>query len=398
MPVLTHQAAVVGASAENGERPTVEWARELAARLVPPTVADRDRDRVWDPQVFAELAGSRPGILGAFVPSELGGSGLCATRAFELLEGLGEGMGDPGLALMTVAHAVLATVPLLAFGSSAQQARYLPRMATGEWLGAVSLNQTQGAAQTPGIAARPCEQRPGEWELQGTMDLVAGAPVAHHFLVIASHEDGERTAFLIDGSTPGVLVSKTDPMAMPTCPWGRVVLDRCRLPHDAVLGTVGGASTEVEPLLAVLDWVFTSAPWLGIMRTLARMAGDVVHERLVFGQPLAHDQSARFVLAELATLCELADGMLRHAAAQFDAPGKISRQDAAAARLFTAEAARAVVEGTARLAGPSDAGSYHLISRAHRDMQFFAETGGGTAVLRSVIAACQLNIAGTEGL
>src|SRR6266567_1433767 len=217
MPVLTHQAAVVGASAENGERPTVEWARELAARLVPPTVADRDRDRVWDPQVFAELAGSRPGILGAFVPSELGGSGLCATRAFELLEGLGEGMGDPGLALMTVAHAVLATVPLLAFGSSAQQARYLPRMATGEWLGAVSLNQTQGAAQTPGVAARPCEQRPGEWELQGTMDLVAGAPVAHHFLVIASHEDGERTAFLIDGSTPGVLVSKTDPMAMPTC-------------------------------------------------------------------------------------------------------------------------------------------------------------------------------------
>lgn len=379
--------------AEPGAEPSLaEQARELADRVARPSAADRDRDRRWDPALFAELTGARPGpgLAGPLVPRGLGGGGLSATQTCALLQGLGEGARDPGLALATTVHAVLATVPIRVFGRRWQQEHYLPRMASGRWLGALSLHQTQGAALATAVTVRPCEDA---WLLDGELDLVAGAPVAHHFLVVAAHRDGGgRTAFLVDRDTPGLRVEETGPAAMPTCPWGRLVLDDCSVPYDAVLGTPHEAATEVEPLLAALDWVFSSAPWLGLMRALTREAVGAARERRLFGRPLSHAQSARLTLADLATRCELAGGLLYRAAEQFDSGGRPSHQDAAAARLFTAEAVRAVVDGAARLSGPLVHTGDHLIERTHRDALFFAGTGGGGDVLRPVIAASLLGL------
>ncbi|WP_284117227.1 acyl-CoA dehydrogenase [Streptomyces fragilis] len=272
----------------------------------------------------------------------------------------------------------------------AQRERYLPRMASGEWLGALSLRQTQSTASPPTITARPAPERPGGWILHGRADLVALGPQAHHFLVIAEHDDTTRTAFVIDRDTPRLHVHSTDQAAMPTCPWATLQLDDCLVLPDAVLGTVRGAATETEPLLATLDWIFTSAPWLGIMRALTHDALAAAGTRTLFGTPLAHGQSTRFALADIATRGELAAGLLHHAAAQFDADGRPSRRDAAAARLFTVTAARAVTQDAARLIGPAAADGDHLVERAHRDALFFASTGGGTDVLHPVIAASLL--------
>lgn len=374
--------------------PTGEWARGLADRVVRPTTAARDRERRWDPRLFAELAAAQPGpgFTGPLVPRGLGGSGLSATQTVTLLAGLGEGARDPGLALAVGVHAVLATVPLRAFGSPRQRQRYLPRMASGEWVGALSLQQTQGASVAPAVVARPVTDGSGDWELTGELDLVAGAPVAHHFLVVAAHLDGGRTAFLVDRATARLSVSEVAPAAMPTCPWGRLVLDGCRVPRTAVLGGVGGAATEVEPLLAVLDWVFSSAPWLGLIRALTRDSIEGARHRQLFGRPLHHDQSVRFTLADLAARCELAEGMVYRAAEQFDSDARPSRRDAAAARLFVAAAVRTVTDAAARLSGPLGHTGDHLVRRAHRDAMFFAHTGGGTEVLRPVIAASLLEL------
>ncbi|AYN38680.1 acyl-CoA dehydrogenase family protein [Streptomyces dangxiongensis] len=374
--------------------PTGDWARERARRVAEPTAADRDRERRWDPRLFAELAaaGHGPGLIGPLVPRDLGGGGLSATQTVALLAGLGEGARDPGLALSVGVHAVLATVPLRAFGSPRQRQRYLPRMASGEWIGALSLQQTQGASVAPAVTARPAAEGSRGWVLTGELDLVAGAPVAHHFLVIAAHDDGGRTAFVVDRATPGLRVGEAGPAAMATCPWGRLVLDDCAVPDTAVLGTVGGAAGEAEPLLAVLDWVFSSAPWLGLIRALTRDAVEGARERRLFGRPLHHDQSVRFTLADLAARCELAEGMLYRAAEQFDSGARPSHRDAAAARLFVADAVRTVTDAAARLSGPLGLDSGHLIGRAHRDALFFAGTGGGTEVLRPVIAASLLDL------
>ncbi|MFL1377219.1 MULTISPECIES: acyl-CoA dehydrogenase family protein [unclassified Nocardiopsis] len=368
-----------------------EGARRLADRVARPSAAPRDRDRVWDPELFAELAGGGPGpgLAGPLVPLARGGGGLSAAQTCALLEGLGEGSRDPGLALAVVVHAVLATVPIRAFGTDVVKLDYLPRMASGEWVGGLSLRQTQGAAQTPTVTARPV---PGGWLLRGELDLVAGAPVAHHLLVVAALDGGGRTAFVVDREADGLDVGEGAPTAMRTCPWGRVVLDDCFAPDSAVLGTVGGAADEVEPLLAALDWTFTSAPWIGVMRALAREAVGTARERRLFGRPLAHDQTVRFTLADLSIRVELASEVVRRAAAGFDAADRPSLRDAASARLFAASAARDIAERAAHLSGPLAPGGDDLAGRAHRDALFFSATGGGTEVLRPVIASFLLEL------
>ncbi|WP_078901190.1 acyl-CoA dehydrogenase family protein [Actinacidiphila yeochonensis] len=394
-PTYEKPVADVGPDADGPvPPPSSSWAEELAARLVRPGADDRDRESRWDAGLFAALAGdgSGPGLTGPLVPRLLGGSGLSATGTLALLEGLGQGGRDPGLSLAVAVHAVLATAPLLVFGSSGQRERYLPRMASGAWIGALSLLQTQGGASDPTVTARRQAAVPGGRVLDGELDMVAGAPVAHHFLVIATEEDGSRSAFLVDRATPGLMIGATTPAAMRTCSWGRLVLDNCPVPPQALLGTAGGAAVEVEPLLAALDWVFLSAPWLGLMRALAEDAAAAARTRRLFGSPLTHNQSARFLLADLATQCELAAGLLRRAAGQFDAGGRPSQQDAAAARLFVAAALRTVIEGAARITGPDALSGGHLVARAHRDALFFAETGGGPEVLRPVIAAPLLKL------
>ncbi|MER5889848.1 acyl-CoA dehydrogenase family protein [Streptomyces sp. NPDC001941] len=369
-------------------------ARELAGRLAWPTTADRDRARGWDPALFARLARAKPGpgLAGPLVPEALGGGGRTAAEGLALLEGLAEGSRDPGLALAVAVHAVLATVPVRAHGTPRQRERYLPRMASGEWFGAVSLRQTHGGSVAPAVTARPATGACGGWLLTGRLDLVAGAPVAHHFLVVAAHEGGGRTAFLVDRATPGLLVTEDGPAAMHTCPWGRLQLDGAHVADHAVLGTVEGAATEVEPLLAVLDWVYCGAPWLGVMRALARDAVRAARERELFGRPLAHDQATRFALADLATQVELAEGLLRQTAARLDDGGALPLQEAAAARLFVAGAARRVTRAAADLTGPlADTGD-GLAERAHRDALFLSRTGGGAQVLRPVVAASLLGL------
>ncbi|MEU5219254.1 acyl-CoA dehydrogenase family protein [Streptomyces sp. NPDC020807] len=388
-----HAALDDASSTADRARELADRTRELVDRLVRPSTADRDRRRHWDKTLFTALSASTgPALAGLLVPEAYGGPGLTATQTCAVLDALGEGSRDPGLSLAVTVHAVLATVPLRAFGSPAQRERYLPRMATGEWLGAVSLRQTQSTAFAPTITARPATDGPGGWILGGEVDMVALGPQAHHFLVIAEHEDGSRTAFVLDRDTPRLRVDSTDSVAMHTCPWGRLVLDGCSVPSETVLGTVGSAATEIEPLLATLDWVFSGASWLGIMRSLTSDALAAAVTRKLFGAPLAHAQSARFVLADIATRGELAAGLLHRAAAQFDAGGRPSRQDAAAARLFVAASARTVTEGAARLAGPLAATGDQFVERAYRDALFFASAGGGDDVLRPVIAASLLGL------
>ncbi|MFD3607269.1 acyl-CoA dehydrogenase family protein [Streptomyces atroolivaceus] len=372
----------------------LERSRELAGRLAWPTTAERDRDRSWDPALFAELARAEPGpsLAGPLVPASLGGGGSTAAEGLALLEGLAEGSRDPGLALAVAVHAVLATVPLRAHGTPRQRERYLPRMASGEWFGALSLRQTHGGAVAPAVTARPAPAGQGGWLLTGRLDLVAGAPVAHHFLVVAAHQGGGRTTFLVDRATPGLLVTEGGPAAMHTCPWGHLLLDGAHVDDGSVLGTVEGAAAEVEPLLAVLDWVYCSAPWLGLMRALARDALEAARGRELFGRPLTHDQATRFALADLATQVELAEGLLRRTASRLDDGGALPLQEAAAARLFVADAADRVTRTAAGLTGPLAGTGDGLAERAHRDALFLSRTGGGAQVLRPVVAASMLGL------
>ena len=364
--------------------------RRFAERAIRPGVDARDSERRWDPVLFAGLAAT--GLVGALVPAELGGGGCGATEVADALVALGEAGRDYGLALATVAHAVLTAVPIRALGTRSQREEYLPALAGGELVGSVSLRQTQGAAAAPAVLVHAAATGDGSWLLGGELDLVPQAASAGVFLVVAQHPDGTRTAFLVDHDTPGVSVDRTaPPPAAATCAWGRVVLDGCVLGPDAVLGAVGGAAAGVEPLLASLDWTFTSAVQVGIIRALATDSIVRAGARTLFGRPVTHVQSERLSLSDMASRGELAWNVVRLAAESFD-EGRPSHLHAATARHFTARAARFVADRAAQVLGATGCAGDQVVERAHRDALFFSETGGGPEVLRPVIAANLLGL------
>ena len=325
--------------------------------LARPSLRWRDQRAAWDPALFAEL-----GDLGAL------GVGAAPLEAVALLEGLGEA-GDVGLALAVGAHGVLCGVPIERFGTPLQR-QVLPALAKGHQVAAISRSEVDGEP-SPVTAVHDGRS----WRLDGTRTGVVNGPVADHFLVTATAATGERTAFLLDRDLPGldVLVER-DPVALRTRPVGDLVLTDCEVGDDAVLGVPGGASTDLVPLLALLDRTCLLAPWLGLLRALAARVTET---------DLAWSQSVRLAVVDVRASAELAADLLYRAAAE---PGG-SRRNPALAALFLADA----VPKAARLAAelhPAD----HAVARAHRDGT--ALTAADREVLRSVIAESLLALGG----
>jgi len=322
-----------------------------------PSLSWRDHRAAWDPALFAEL-----GALGAL------GVGASPLEAVALLEGLGSA-GDVGLALAIGAHGVLCGAPIEALGTPEQRG-LLPSMAGGERVAAISPSEVDG--QPTSVTA---VDTGSSWRLDGVRAGVVNGPVADHFLVTAVTADGDRTAFLLDLGLPGLeVVTEQDPVALRTRPVADLVLTGCEVGADAVLGTPGGATTELVPLLAELNRTCLLAPWLGLLRALADR---------VTATDLAWSQSVRLAVVDVRTSAELAADLLYRAA--WD-PGA-SRRNPALAALFLADAVAKAVRLAAEL-HPAD----HAVARAHRDST--ALTAADREVLRSVIAESLLALGG----
>lgn len=370
-----------------------EVARTFAEREVEPNVELRDSACRWDSSMFASLASI--GLAGAsLLPHIYGGQELSILEASALLEGLGEGGCDVGLSLAATVHGFLSALPILKFGSPSQRTTYLPKIASGQWIGAVSLLESLSQQASPGVIAKR-DRRTGEWTLQGVKSLVANAPIAHNFVLTASMESEDSqahsssiSAFLIDRDTPGLRVQQIEePPAVRTCTWGELLLEDCRVPKEALLGTEGAALSEVIPLMAGLERTLVAASWVGVMRALISQSMTHAKKQSVLpGGTLVQSQSTQGLLADMLASCELSTSLLHRAAWQLDQPDRPSCQEAAAVRLFSARAIEQVIRGSIQIHGVADSEKQKSLMRTYRDVLFLAEIGGGAKVLEAVIS------------
>ncbi|MFF5019990.1 acyl-CoA dehydrogenase family protein [Streptomyces sp. NPDC001165] len=358
-------------------------AHAYAALKVAPNTAERDRAGHWDPQLFAGLA--TIGLSGgALLPPSHGGHGLTALQTAALLDGYADGSQDPGTALAAIAHGLLCAAVVHRLAPETLRRRLLPALASGEQICGISLLDTLGGAVPTTATATPVDG--GGAVLTGAKRLVVNAEIAHQFVVVITEH-----AYLVDRDTPGLtVVEGLGPAAVPTCTWGELAFEECRLGPGAVLGP----AVQAVPLLAAHERVFSSAVWLGAMRSLVRHSAALAGQRRLFDAPLGHSQAVRARLADMRTRLELCVGLVHRAAALLDRPGTVPSQHTATVRLFTATAAQAVAESAAALFGPEALADGHPVHRAQRDAAFFAAAGGGPDVLQPVIAAPLLALSG----
>ena len=279
-------------------RSVFEWARDVVA----PGAADRDKQGRWDPEVWRSLAAQD--LAGLPVPVDRGGAGASIVDTCLANEAIGEGGQDGGLNLSLGAHWTIGTVPIWLHGTEAQQARYLPRLCSGEWIG--SWASTEPEAGSDAGAIRTTAVREGdEWVLNGTKMFITNGPIAALCTVLAVTDAAAGpgrgvSAFLVETDNPGFAVGRElDKMGCRSSPTAEIVLTDCRVPYDALLGPEGEALWRIA--FECFDWERTVmiAGSVGSMAATLHGAVAYAKERRQFGRPIASFQAVAHKLAEM---------------------------------------------------------------------------------------------------
>jgi alkylation response protein AidB-like acyl-CoA dehydrogenase len=270
--------------------------KRLAAEVVAPGAADRDKEGRWDPEVWKQLAAA--GVAGMPIPEHLGGSGGSILDCCLVNEALAEGGHDGGLGLSLGAHWVIGSVPIWLHGSEELQQRWLPGLCDGSLIGAWA--STEPEAGSDAAAVRTTATRDGDsYVLNGTKIFITNGPIADVCTVLAKTEKGP-TAFVIETTTPGFVVGRElDKMGCRSSPTAEIHLQDCRVPASSVLSVEGEALWRVA--FECFDWERTVmlASSVGGMRATLDATIRYAKEREQFGKPIAHFQAVAHKLAEM---------------------------------------------------------------------------------------------------
>jgi alkylation response protein AidB-like acyl-CoA dehydrogenase len=290
--------------------------------------------------VEAWQACARFGIQGLPVPAELGGGGSDILTTVLVMEALGYGCQDNGLIFSLNAQMWSIELPLVKFGTPAQQQAYLPGLVSGDLIGVHAMTEPDSGSDAFSMRTR-AERVGDDYLLNGTKLYITNAPVADVVLVFASHPGRSRqagiSAFLVDKGTPGFTVSRSlEKMGLRTSPMGEVVLADCLVPAGKRLGPEGAGMAIFN---SSMGWerscILASA--LGAMQRQLETCVSYARTRKQFGQAIGKFQGVADKVADMYLRLEAARLLVYHAA-WLAQQGKLAAAEAAAAKLFTSEA------------------------------------------------------------
>ena len=249
------------------------------------------------------IAGARSlGLFGLSIPAEHGGLGLSVMQKALVHEMLGR--GPWGLASFISVHTGIGCVGIIRFGTDAQKRHYLPKMATGEWLGSFALTEP-GAGSDAGALQTRAEQRGDSYVLNGRKTFITNAPKAHHFFLFARTDKG-ITAFIVDADSPGVSIGSVfNTLGHQGSRISEIMLEDCRIPVDARVGEEGRGFDYAKRTLAE-GRTTLAARCVGAGQKALELALEYAEDRRTFGKPLAEHQSIAFRLAQMSARIDAA--------------------------------------------------------------------------------------------
>ncbi len=354
-----------------------------------PTAAERDREGVFPEALVRELG--ELGVFGLTVPEEYGGLGLPAVTAMRIVEAIG--YADGALGLTVASHNSLATGHVLLAGNEAQKERFLPKLASGEWLGAWALTEPHAGSDAAALMTR-AEPAEGGFRLFGTKQFITQGSVAGAYVVMARTDpspEGRRhlgiSAFVFERPPEGrgfAVGRKEEKLGLRASDTAQLLFDGLFVSEDALLGERGRAFYDV---LQVLDGgrIGIAALSVGIGRAALELAARYASERTAFGRPIAAFEGVSFKLADMATELEAARLLYLRAAALKDA-GRPYTLAAAQAKLFASEAATRAADAAIQILGGYGYLLDYPAQRYWRDARLMTIGEGTSEILRLVVA------------
>ena len=361
--------------------------REFAEVEIRPHVMEWDESQAFPLDVFHKLGDL--GVLGAIFPEEWGGSGYRYVDYEIVMEELAR--VDPSIALSVAAHVSLCANHIYTAGSDEQKRRYLPKLASGEWIGCWSLTEPEVGSDAAG--ARTTAVREGDcWTLNGVKTFTTNAHIADVCVAMAVTDRAGSahgiSAFIVEKGTPGFRFGKKEnKLGMRCSPTGEVLFTHCRVPNSQLCGRPGEGFIDS---LRILDGgrISIAALAVGAAQGAFEAALEYSKQRKQFGRFISEFQAIQHKLADMATDIEAAR-LLTLRAAELKDSGITVTKESSMAKLFASETAVRVANEAVQIHGGYGFIKDYPVEKFYRDSKL-CTIGEGTSEIQKLVIARQL--------
>ena len=364
-----------------------QMVRDFAEKEIRPNMMKWDSEEYFPVDTMKKMG--ELGLLGIYVPEEYGGSGFGYFEYATALMELGRVCGGVGLSV--AAHNSLCTGHILQFGTDEQKRKWLPKLATAEWIGAWGLTETGTGSDAGGMDTTAVLDG-NHYVLNGSKNWITHAISSEIAVVIArTGEKGDSrgmTAFVVEQSTPGFTAGqKENKLGMRASETACLFFDDCRVPKENVLGNVGEGFIQA---MKILDGgrISIAALSVGIARGAMDAAISYADERVQFGKKIRSFQGVSFKLADMSTKVYAAELMTRHAGALKE-EGNPMTQESAMAKLYASEISTEVANEAVQVFGGYGYTKDYPVEKFYRDCKL-CTIGEGTSEIQKVVISRNL--------
>jgi isovaleryl-CoA dehydrogenase len=386
-PMLRNSAAPFNFDLGESADMIRESARRFSDREIAPRAAAIDRENQFPRDLWPKMG--ELGLHGITAPEEYGGLGLGYLEHCVAIEEVSRGSASVGLSYG--AHSNLCINQIVRNGTAAQKERYLPRLISGEHVGALAMSEPGAGSDVVSMTTR-ADRKGDRFVLNGAKMWITNGPIADTLIVYAKTDPaaGARgiSAFLIEKGFKGFRTgTKLDKLGMRGSDTSELIFEDCEVPQQNLLGDLGRG---VGVLMSGLDYeraVLAAGP-LGIMQSAMDTVLPYVHERKQFGQPIGEFQLIQGKLADMYVAMNAARAYV-YAVAKACDRGETTREDAAGAILYSAERATGVALDAIQILGGNGYTNDYPLGRLLRDAKLY-EIGAGTSEIRRMLIGREL--------
>ena len=359
-----------------------QTARDFAQQYIRPHVMEWDETQEFPVQVFKEMG--KLGMMGVLVPEEYGGTGFGYFEYKTVIEEVSKVCGSIGLSL--AAHNSLCTGHILLFANETQKRKYLPKLATAEWIGAWGLTEPNTGSDAGNMKTTAVKDG-NDWIINGTKSWITHGKSGDVAVVVCRtgepRTSGNATAFIVERGTPGFSGGKKEnKLGMRASETAEMIFDNCRIPDANRMGEVGEGFRQA---LKVLDGgrISIASLSLGIAKGAYEAALKYSQERHQFDKPISSFQGISFKLADMATEIQAAD-LLTLQACDLKVRGDYVTKSAAMAKYYASEVAVKVANDAVQIFGGYGYTKDFPVEKHYRDAKL-CTIGEGTSEIQKLV-------------
>jgi alkylation response protein AidB-like acyl-CoA dehydrogenase len=361
-----------------------QTAKDFAEQYIRPYVMEWDESQDFPTHIFKEMG--KLGLMGVLVPEEFNGAGLGYFEYNAIIQEIAKVCGSIGLSV--AAHNSLCTNHILSFGTNEQKMKWLPKLATAEWIGAWGLTEPNTGSDA-GNMKTVASKEGNDWLLNGTKSWITHGKSGDIAVVICRtgepRTSGNSTAFVVERGTVGFSAGKKEnKLGMRASETAEMIFDNCRIPDSNRLGEVGDGFRQA---MKILDGgrISIAALSAGIAKGAFEAAKQYAQERHQFDQPIANFQGISFKLADMATEIMAADLLIQQACDRKNRGEKVTREGAMA-KYYASEIAVKTANEAVQIFGGYGYTKDFPVEKYYRDTKL-CTIGEGTSEIQKLVIA-----------